>query len=140
MTNSRYHQLHPPRFLFVSIIARTPATVRSSILRVTRASCRPHGLSGHEVDPIANRLELETHARGRGDVGRMVEITVRLAVLHTGVHHAGVDIEALGQTIVRIEGQVVRGAAAASGYVGAAAGIRAGGVAILLVTVVCGCQ
>src|ERR1700728_2193317 len=70
----------------------------------------------------------------------MIEITIRLAVLHTGVHYAGVDIEALGQAIVRIEGHVVRGAAAASGYVGAAARIRAGGVAILLVAVVRGGQ
>src|SRR5579863_4008499 len=89
---------------------------------------------------IANRLELEPYTRGRGDVGGMVNIPVGQSVPHTAVHHTGVHIEALAQAIVRIEGHDVFGAAAGSGHVAVAAGVHAGGVAVLLVAVVRGGQ
>src|SRR5450631_2264984 len=97
------------------------------------ASC-PLGW-GHEAAVGSSQLELIAKADGRGHVGHM-QVAAGQPVMHVCKHDAGVSIETLGQPIVGVERNIIESAAAGTGLSARAAGISAGSVGILMITVV----
>src|SRR5439155_6795098 len=80
-------------------------------------------------------LEFEADARGGGEGGVVEEADGGEAVLDVGPESAEVAVEALGEFIVGDEGEGAFAAAAAAAAVIGAAGIAAGGEAVLMVAV-----
>src|SRR6266566_640729 len=80
-------------------------------------------------------LEFEADTRGGGEGGVVEEADGGEAVLHVGPEGAEVAVEALGEFIVGDEGEGAFAAAAAAAAVIGAAGIAAGGEAVLMVAV-----
>src|ERR1700722_3317730 len=82
-------------------------------------------------------LEREPHADGGVDVVRLEGIAIGDAVVYAAPHGAGIAVEALGEGINRVQRDRVEGAAAVSGLIGAASGIGARRIGVLMVAVVC---
>src|ERR1700704_5605801 len=84
-------------------------------------------------------LEPEADTGGGGE-GGLIEEAVGESVLHAGPEGAEVAVEALGEFIIGQQRDRGLGAAAAAAAVVGAAGVDAGGEAVLLVAVVGGRQ